>query len=199
MKKDKTTKVVKSKRDNFRGSAEYKSLALFVVGTIGFLLTIYIGFGLIMVAIKADRLVNGQKISKRVPSEVGTVRRDIESEKIGGMDKNQKKIDVIVKEVFGKVTSVNEDVIRIETKVYGEDMRNVRLKFADENKGGIFEYQIGEDGEDAEVEMKLEDLKEGMYVGVKLPVEILLSEIEKDLIYVDNIVVDTKYKEDMQE
>ncbi len=199
MKKLQKTVKEKNKKKSFRGGEEYKALSLFILGTVGFLLLVYIGFGLVMVAIKADRLVHNQKIANKVPSEIGTVRRDIRNDDATGVNKERRNVNVIVKEVFGKITSINGDVVTVETKVYGDEVKNIRLKLASENEGGIFKYEETEDGSESEVEMKIEELEEGMYVGVRLPVEILLSEIEKDLVYVDNIVVDVEYEDELQE
>lgn len=187
------------KKKNFQKDPRYKSLSLFLIGTIGIIMVVYIGFGLVMTTVKVEKLMNDQRMSKRVPSEVGTVRRNIGNDSELGSAKNELDIDVIVKEIFGKITAVNGTIVTVETKIYGDELENVRLKFDGEGDAEIFKYEKNKQDEGVEIEMQLDELEEGMHVGVKLPVEVLLSEIEKDLIYVDDMIVDVEYKEGMEE
>lgn len=194
-KKSTRKSVHKSNKNAFRQKAEYKNLSLFLVGTIGFLLLTYVGFALVTTSIKTEKLLQNQKLAKNIPAEVGSLRRDVAGSDAGTAKQNE-KVNVIVKEVFGKISSINRDVITIETQVYGEEEKSIRLKFQDETKGNILSYVVDEKNQALKTEMEMADLKEGTYVGVALPVEILLSEIEKDLIYIDNMVVNLEYSEE---
>ena len=195
----KLKRIVSAETKEFRGGEEYKSLSLFIVGVVGFLLLIYVGFGLITVAIKADRMVKGGNVGQKVPSDVGMVKRAVENDAQLSVDTNYEKVDVIVKEVFGQIVNVNNGILTIKTKVYGDEEKNIRLKLENETGESVFKYETNDNGVDVEIAMKMDELKEGMYLVVKLPVEILLSEIERDIIYVNSIIVDTEYKGGEQE
>jgi len=183
------------RKKNFRNDDYYKSLSLFLVGTIGTLLIVYISFGLVMTTIKANRLVNGSSI-KRVPSNVGVVKRHFDED---GMYEEIKDIDVIVKELHGKIISINKDLITIETKVYGDQIKEVRLKLENSDEFRISKFVLDDDGISKEVKVGISELAEGSYVGVQLPVEVLLSEMENDLISVDKLIMNSDYKEEEEE
>ena len=187
------------KKKNLRDEAYYKSLSMFLIGTIGLLLMTYIAFGLVMTTIKAYRLMDLQKNEKTIPSEVGTVRRYLDPSKEADLKGEKVAIDVVVKEVFGEIISLNNNIMTVETNIYGDETKSVRVKLDEEGVGRILRYEVSEKDNENEVELSLDDLKEGMYVGVKLPVEVLLSEIENDLIYVDDIIVDIEYEEGTEE
>lgn len=176
------------KKKNFRDDSYYKSLSLFLVGTIGTLLLAYVTFGLVMTAIKTHKLVDNKEYKKTV-SEAGVVKKQFESE----VDVVE-EVDVVAKELHGKVISIQGNVIVIETKVYGNQNKQIKLRFEDEKESKIVKY-LGEQ----EQSLEISDLKEGEYIGVQLPVEMLLSELEKDVIFVDNLIVDSEYKEGEEE
>lgn len=189
---------MKKQRKKLKEDPYYKSLSFFLIGTIGIIMVIYIVFGLVMTTIKAERLIGSKKMNKKVPSEVGMIRRDIGDEKKTELIKDTSDTDVIVKEVFGKITAINGSTLTVEAKIYGDELENIRLKFDEEGDGEIFKYEKNDQDEDIEVKMQLDELKEGMYLGVKLPVEVLLSEIEKDVIYVDDMLIDIEYEEEIE-
>jgi hypothetical protein len=188
----------KNNENSFRQKDEYKRLSLFLVGTIGFLLLTYVGFALIMTSIKTEKLLQNQKLINSLPPDVGSLKSDIVNKGDTSMMQDE-KVDVIVKEIFGEISSINGDVLTVNAQIYGDDKKNVRLKFQNKEEMVISSYIVDEKGQEVKTEMEIAELKEGMYIGVALPVEILLSEIEKDLIYIDNIIVEIDYKNEDNE